>query len=157
MSATRIDFPRKHQNIFRYSCSRSWTFNADDVRVPYAEATKARARYSGASLANNDKLEAGYALNAKGKIPDTVWTIRQCTNVEHTKYDNQKPERLYHREDVLTIDDTRKGNSLSEFQQFIPDCYLPRDGRKGRCNASWLPDGRRQGDSGVCWAKPKRD
>jgi DNA modification methylase len=37
----------------------------------------------------------------------------------------------YHREDVLTIDDTRKGNSLSEFQQFILDCYLPRDGRKG--------------------------
>jgi len=37
----------------------------------------------------------------------------------------------YHREDVLTIDDSRKGNSLSEFQEFILDCYLPRDGRKG--------------------------
>jgi len=217
--------------------SESWTFNADEVRVPYAEATKSRAQYGGAGFAAarseagylNDtraqyggagfaaaRSEAGY-LNDNGKIPDTVWTIPHVKGAEHTKYDNQKPERLleriiaaaskagevvsdfytgsgttcvvtqklgrrwigvdynpqaievaadrirriskqqnkaigieipdftvatsrgyskfyashYHREDVLTIDDTRKGNSLSEFQQFILDCYLPRDGRKG--------------------------
>ena len=37
----------------------------------------------------------------------------------------------YHREDVRQLDDTQSGKTLSEFQNFILDCYLPKDGRKG--------------------------
>ena len=29
------DFPRKHDTILRYTKSDSYTFNADEVRVPY--------------------------------------------------------------------------------------------------------------------------
>ncbi len=37
----------------------------------------------------------------------------------------------YQREDVRALDDTRRGRELSEFQHFILDCYVSRQGRKG--------------------------
>jgi site-specific DNA-methyltransferase (adenine-specific) len=40
-SPKQKQFPRKHDIIFWYSKSDNWVFNADDVRIPYAESAKA--------------------------------------------------------------------------------------------------------------------
>jgi DNA modification methylase len=95
MSRTNTDFPRKHQNIFRYVKSSKFTFNCDDLRVPYAESTVSRGQYGGAGF-DASGCDGGY-LNESGKIPDTVWDIPHIKGKEHTKYDNQKPEKLIER------------------------------------------------------------
>ena len=98
-SAARRDFPRKHDTIYRYTkSSEAWTFNADAVRVEYAESSKKRVRYA----ANASTVMGGteIKLRAGGKIPPSVWSdIQQAYRYRHeiTGYGTQKPVKLAER------------------------------------------------------------
>ena len=101
MSNTKKDFPRKHDNILRYTKSNEWTFNPDSIRIEYSESTKGR-------LSKDGTLKDGYfsgqdkekvrTLNLKGKIPDTVFNIPHLSSQkERLGYPTQKPEALLER------------------------------------------------------------
>lgn len=77
-SATKRDFPRKHDVILRYADSKKqFTFNDEDIRIPYAESSKQRVKYpaNASTVMNGTEIE----LNSKGKIPTSVWTDIQQT------------------------------------------------------------------------------
>ena len=96
MSRTNKDFPRKHDNILRYTKSNEWTFNANDVRIPYADSTVSRAKSGGAGFTGK-KGNANYLKN-DGKISDTVWDIPHIkSGKEKMGYPTQKPEALLER------------------------------------------------------------
>lgn len=65
------DFPKKHDNILRYSKSSSYTFNKESVRVPYAEGSIDRANRNviAAGGMNFDKIK----LNDNGKVVEDFW------------------------------------------------------------------------------------
>lgn len=97
-STTTSDFPRKHDVVFRYAKSDNFTFNDNDVRVPYAESSKKRAEYK----TNKSTVLAGedIELNPNGKIPPSVWTdIQQAYRYrrEYQRYPTQKPLALLER------------------------------------------------------------
>ncbi|MHC1581747.1 MAG: DNA methyltransferase [Candidatus Syntropharchaeia archaeon] len=82
---------RKHDIILFYTKSNEWTFNVDDVRVPYDEKTIERNKY----------ILAGKVrpINPSGRLPDDVWDIpvlRQNAK-ERLGYPTQKPEKLLER------------------------------------------------------------
>ena len=110
MSRTTTDFPRKHNNIFRYTKSDTFVFNPDAVRVPYAEATVNRARYGGAGF-DSKNCEGSY-LNKGGKLPDTVWNIPHVKGKEHTKYPTQKPEKLLER---IILSSSNENSVVADF------------------------------------------
>lgn len=94
VSNTKNDFARKHDTILRYVKSEIFTFNTDDVRVPYDEKTISRYE-------NPVEFPGGYTakMNEKGKILDDVWTIPPVRNVSKEKvdFDTQKPKALLER------------------------------------------------------------
>ena len=97
-SAVRRDFPRKHDTLLRYSKTQKWTFNADSVRIPYAESSMERIKYP----ANASTVMAGseIKLQNKGKIPPTVWSdIQQVYRYRNERlgYPTQKPLALLER------------------------------------------------------------
>ncbi len=96
MSRTNKDFPRKHDTIFRYSMSDVWTFNWEQILIPYAESTISRAVYGGAGFEGKEGKKQ--YLTKSGKIPDTVWDIPHIKSKnESVGYPTQKPEKLLER------------------------------------------------------------
>ena len=90
--------PRVHDTIFWYSKSdKQWTFNGDDIRVPYAESSIERAGYA----ANVSKMTAGGNVELKegGKFPEDWWDIPMVKGNanERIGYPTQKPEALLER------------------------------------------------------------
>ena len=90
-------FNRKHDTLYWYARGKSWTFNADAVRVPH---TKLNTNRAGAMIADalTDEVREGYL--AKGKVPETWWTKfspvgRRAS--ERTGYPTQKPLALLRR------------------------------------------------------------
>ena len=73
MSRATKDFPKKHDTILRYVKSKSFVFNGDEVRTPYAQSTVNRAKHGKAGFARENG-QPNY-LNTVGKIPDSVWEI----------------------------------------------------------------------------------
>jgi len=97
-SATKRDFPRKHDTIFRYAKSENFIFNHTDIRIPYAKSSMERIQYP----ANASTVMAGtkIELNASGKIPPSTWTdIQQSYRYRkaHMGYPTQKPLGLLER------------------------------------------------------------
>ena len=97
-SAAKRDFPRKHDIILRYSRTNEWTFNADSVRIPYAESSKERIKYA----ANASKVMIGQEIKLQdgGKIPPSAWLDIQQTyryRKERVGYPTQKPLALLER------------------------------------------------------------
>ena len=92
------DFGRRHDTLLRYSKSDTYTFNLDDVRDEYAEATKERfAHYIG-----NRRRTGNYGLQTlhpKGRHPDDWWEIQPIapSAKERVGYPTQKPLALYER------------------------------------------------------------
>ena len=77
-------FGRKHDVLLLYTKSNTWTFNADDVRIPY-DAVIAKSRE--------------HLFNKKGKVPGDVWDISRPPNhaKEWVGFPTQKPLSLYER------------------------------------------------------------
>jgi len=99
MSASRRDFPDKHDCIWRVVKSDSWTFNADIIRVPYEEAslTVMQAGYGGGLGTGGVSVRKAYG-HEEGKIPDSVWRIRHVSSGrENIGFPTQKPEPLLER------------------------------------------------------------
>ncbi|MDR0613925.1 MAG: HNH endonuclease [Dysgonamonadaceae bacterium] len=89
--------PRLHDVIFWYSKGDTWTFNGDNIRVPYAQSSMDRAGYA----ANASKMTDGGIVELKdgGKLPEDWWDIPMLkgNSKESTGYPTQKPLALLHR------------------------------------------------------------
>ena len=87
----KLDFPRKHDTIFRYSPADDRLFNADDVRIPYD------SEYSGTFFPGEESRAPGkvYRPNENGKIrEDWIRGISRPYGEERTGWDTQKPVEL---------------------------------------------------------------
>jgi site-specific DNA-methyltransferase (adenine-specific) len=89
--------PRLHDIIFWYSKGGQWTFNGDNIRVPYAQSSLDRAGYA----ANASKMTDGGVVELKegGKLPEDWWDIPMLkgNSKEATGYPTQKPLALLQR------------------------------------------------------------
>ena len=89
--------PRLHDIILWYSKGKEWTFNGENIRVPYAESSLDRAGYA----ANKSKMTDGGVVELKdgGKLPEDWWDIPMLkgNSKEATGYPTQKPLALLQR------------------------------------------------------------
>ena len=86
-------FSRKHDSIFWYSNGDKWTFNTEDIRVPY----KPTSGYAKGGITS--KSGKKYLPNPKGTLPDDTWDIPILNPLakERTGYPTQKPLALLDR------------------------------------------------------------
>ena len=91
-------FNRKHDLILWYSKGNEWTFNKDEVRLPYKDP-KQRPRKvfdtGGAFSERNIEM-----MRERGKVPETWWVdiaIAARSKKENTGYPTQKPLKLLTR------------------------------------------------------------
>ncbi len=90
-------FLRKHDVIFWYSkSSTKWTFNADAVRIPHHEKTKANYK---PGLEGSGFMEADHVIHESGKVPEDWWNIAIAprSKQEYLGYPTQKPLKLLDR------------------------------------------------------------
>ena len=88
------DFPRKHDTILRYTKSDNYTFNEDEVRVPYD------SEYEATVFASPNSRAPGrvYGPDPRGKVVEDWWrNIPRPYGKDHTGYPTQKPLALYER------------------------------------------------------------
>ncbi len=90
-------FNRKSDSIFWYSKSKVWTFNGDDVRVPFKDPNQSLRRAMATDGTFSDEEVKEY--REKGKIPENWWEIRIAarSKTEYTGYPTQKPRALLER------------------------------------------------------------
>lgn len=101
-SLAKSNYQRKHDAIYFYAKDISeYTFNADNIRVPYDEATLKRRQYSetqAGGIAFGGKSMEEYA---KGRVPADWWSDihsgGQMSRNEIVGYATQKPEALLER------------------------------------------------------------
>jgi DNA modification methylase len=86
-------FSRKHNTIFFYSKTNEFTFNIDEIRVPYKETSG----YAKGGITS--KSGKRYTPNPKGTPIDDVWDIPIINPLsrERLGYPTQKPEALLER------------------------------------------------------------
>ena len=92
-------FNRKHNSIFWFSKSDSWTFNDDEIRTPHNDKTSQNFK---SGLVGSGFVADTYALAEKGKIPESWWpfAIAQRYPVDgvwRTGYATEKPIPLLER------------------------------------------------------------
>lgn len=87
-------FAKKHDIILFYSKGRSYTFNADSIRVPY-NGTGGYVKNNNGNIVNGKR----YKPNPLGKIPEDWWDIPALTPTsnERVGYPTQKPTALLER------------------------------------------------------------
>ncbi|MEA3311795.1 MAG: DNA methyltransferase, partial [candidate division WOR-3 bacterium] len=92
------DFGRRHDTILRYSKSKDYVFNLDDVREEYAEATKERFKHYIGNVRNGKDFGL-QKLHPLGKQPDDWWQIQPIAPSAKARlgYPTQKPEALMER------------------------------------------------------------
>lgn len=95
-----VDWGRSHESILHFRKSRHFTFNVDDVRIPYGNHTlkypehpQAETSQYGKGDKNKDHL---WRPNPKGAKPRDVIEIPTTCNGMHekTSHPTQKPEEL---------------------------------------------------------------
>ncbi len=93
----RNDFGRRHDNIFRYSKTVNYIFNADKIRIPYQ--AEGLGRKDDAMWGKHKGTDKVYKPNPLGKIPEDWWTINplNSNSPERIGYPTQKPEALLER------------------------------------------------------------
>jgi site-specific DNA-methyltransferase (adenine-specific)/adenine-specific DNA-methyltransferase len=89
-------YANKHDVIFLYSKNRNFTWNVDDVRLPYADSTKKNeGKKTGFTSGNPDLV---VELNPLGKYPEDWWRMHVLPPAsderKYIKYPTQKPELL---------------------------------------------------------------
>ena len=90
-------FNRKHDILFWYSAGSTWTFNKDDVRLPYKDPNqKPRQVFNTGGHFDEEYVEA---MRERGKVPETHWTdiAIAARGSERTGYPTQKPIKLLER------------------------------------------------------------
>ena len=96
---TKKNFARKHEDLLMYSKGKNFTFNADEVRIPYKMKTNVR------STAKN---------NPNGKIPTDVWQKNNHTTSKEYAgwHTTQKPISLLER---IVLANTNPGDTVIDF------------------------------------------
>lgn len=96
------DFGSRHDSILRYSKTNDYTFNVDEVRIPYAESAP-----------------RGYAkekyYNKLGKVMGDVWEIKiigQNDKTERVNYNTQKPKELL---EIIIKASSNEGDLVADF------------------------------------------
>jgi len=105
-------YANKHDTIYWYGRGASWTFNVDDVRLPYAESTQRNeGRRTGFTTGNPDLV---VELNPLGKYPEDWWQIpvEAPASPVRTEYPTQKPERLLTK---ILAGSTNPGDLVADF------------------------------------------
>jgi site-specific DNA-methyltransferase (adenine-specific) len=89
MSAHRF-FANRHEEIVWYVKSKKYTFNLDEVRIPFDEKTK--KAYMSDKRLNPESIE-------KGKNPTNVWEIKRLNgnSKERVGHPTQKPSEIIER------------------------------------------------------------
>ncbi|MDX9990472.1 MAG: site-specific DNA-methyltransferase [Anaerolineales bacterium] len=107
-SPIRSAFNRKHDTLFAYTKSETYTFNADAVRVPYDPSTLK-------TFASSSKAGFGKVPNlARGKVPEDWWYFPVVARLhgERTGYPTQKPEALLKR---IILASSNPGDLVADF------------------------------------------
>ncbi|MDR0882169.1 MAG: HNH endonuclease [Candidatus Adiutrix sp.] len=96
----RNDFAKKHDIILRYSKSNKYTFNLDEVRIPYSSDVldSNPSRYDKSYRSSG--VYDGYRPNPSGKHPEDWWPVQPLMpsdKKERTGYPTQKPLVLLKR------------------------------------------------------------
>jgi DNA modification methylase len=106
--AARSTYRRKHDNVFWYTRSDTWTFNLQ--YRPYTAKTRQR----GLTAVKGDR----YELRDEGASLETWWTdadvqkILSPTAAENLKFPTQKPEALLER---VLLGHSRPGDLVADF------------------------------------------
>ncbi len=93
-------FSRKHDTIFWYNIGETWTFNANDVRLPHVDGGPHQGGFEGGL---DDAETERYGR--KGKIPETWWIQEKGNGLaiaarqakQYVGYPTQKPLKLLER------------------------------------------------------------
>ncbi len=89
---------RAHDSILWYTTGDEWTFNVDDIRLPYASGSKAREGHTLNRLGSGYSKEGITKLNPLGKFPeDWIRHIPYLRGKERMGYPTQKPLALLER------------------------------------------------------------
>jgi DNA modification methylase len=107
-SPIRSAFKRKHDTILVYTKTNRYTFNADAVRVPYADTTVK-------TFASSPKAGFGKKPDLKrGKVPEDWWYFPVVARLhnERTGYPTQKPEALLER---IILASSNRGDTVADF------------------------------------------
>ncbi len=121
-SASRVadDFPRKHDNILRYSKSNNVIFNKTDILVPYDEKTIANYKEglqgSGTFYDGNVK-DTDEPILKEGKVPEDWWKLAisarfPIDGIKRTGYPTEKPVALLDR--ILKVS-SNEGDLVADF------------------------------------------
>jgi site-specific DNA-methyltransferase (adenine-specific) len=107
-------FPRKHDTIFWYAKSKTYTWNPDAVRIPYNEFTRSIEGQKGAWGTSPEKEDV-FSLHPLGKIPEDWWidigqTFR--SSIDNCHYPTQKPRRLLER---IVLASSNIGDLIADF------------------------------------------
>lgn len=107
-SPIKSAFNRKHDTILAYTKSDEYTFNADDVRIPYKESTVKTFKSS---------PKAGFGKKPdlkRGKVPEDWWYFPVVARLhsERTGYPTQKPEALMER---IILASSNPGDLVADF------------------------------------------
>lgn len=107
-SPIRSAFNRKHDTILLYTKSDQYTFNVDDVRIPYSDSTVDTF---------NSSAKAGFGKQPdleRGKVPEDWWYFPVVARLhsERTGYPTQKPESLMER---IIRASSNKGDLVADF------------------------------------------
>jgi DNA modification methylase len=107
-SPIRRAFNRKHDMILFYSKTDKYTFNVDDVRIPYSENTVETFKSSKkAGFGKVPDLE-------RGKVPEDWWYFPVVARLhnERTGYPTQKPESIMER---IILAASNPGDLVADF------------------------------------------
>lgn len=101
-------YKRKHNNIYFCAKNKNYTFNVDDVRMPYSEGTLKQAETGAISFGRATKV------NEKGKLREDVWDIAIVNSQakERVQYPTQKPESLI---EVVIKASSNEGDIVCDF------------------------------------------
>ena len=96
---TKKNFARKHEDLLMYSKGKTFTFNADNVRIPYKMKVNVR------STAKNHPI---------GKIPTDVWEKNNHTTSKEYAgwHSTQKPIVLLER---IVLANTNQNDTVMDF------------------------------------------
>mgnify|MGYP003659631506 CR=1 FL=1 len=118
-SNNKKKYAAKHDNIIFYSKSKKYTFNYNDIRIPYNKETLSRTNRKAGNngLYSGDLAEEKHKnrLNNNGKIPEDYWVDVnriQGNGLEKNGYATQKPKALIER---IIKASSNKGDLVADF------------------------------------------
>lgn len=93
-------FNRKHDTIFWYKKGNNWTFNKDDIRIPYKDPNQSlRKAFDAGDGWTEEDLKI---LRERGKVPEDWWEFSVAARLridgkDRTGYLTEKPLKLMER------------------------------------------------------------